>query len=130
MPSLISLTFDDGLRCQFDKAIPILDANVIPATFFLIADNKPTHENHANEWSKINWCAEDIGRLKAAIEKGHEIGSHSVSHDGNKMRHEQDNETRESKRLNWQSAAIQMSWRFLLLARLGSACVTDMTVSS
>jgi len=25
MQSLISLTFDDGLRCQFDNAVPILN---------------------------------------------------------------------------------------------------------
>ena len=36
--ALVSLTFDDGFRCQFEKALPILDAYDIPATFFLIAN--------------------------------------------------------------------------------------------
>ncbi|HEV2401926.1 MAG TPA: polysaccharide deacetylase family protein [Candidatus Sulfotelmatobacter sp.] len=35
MPSLISITFDDGLRCQFEKALPILDHHSLKATFFL-----------------------------------------------------------------------------------------------
>ena len=99
MPSLISLTFDDGFRCQFDKALPILDANEIPATFFLIANEKPTHESRINEWWKIEWRDEDIEMLKAAIKKGHEIGSHSVTHDKNKMPQQPDVETRESKKL-------------------------------
>ncbi len=44
MQSLITLTFDDGLRCQFEKAVPILDSYGMPATFFLIANRELTHE--------------------------------------------------------------------------------------
>jgi hypothetical protein len=36
-PALVSLTFDDGLRCQFEQAVPILDRHGFPATFFLVA---------------------------------------------------------------------------------------------
>jgi Polysaccharide deacetylase len=31
-------TFDDGLRCQFEQAVPILDRYRLPATFFLVAN--------------------------------------------------------------------------------------------
>jgi len=36
MQSLVSLTFDDGFRCQFGEALPILNSYGMPATFFLI----------------------------------------------------------------------------------------------
>jgi peptidoglycan/xylan/chitin deacetylase (PgdA/CDA1 family) len=100
-PALISLTFDDGFRCQFDQALPILDHHGIPATFFLIANRQPIHEieNHKNEWWKIDWRDEDILMLRKAIQGGHEVGSHSVTHDGRKMPTQPEFEARESKKL-------------------------------
>jgi peptidoglycan/xylan/chitin deacetylase (PgdA/CDA1 family) len=108
MRSIISLTFDDGFRCQFERARPILNNHGIPATFFLIADQQPTHENRRNEWWKIDWCNEDIAMLKKVVQEGHEIGSHSVTHDGTKMPRQPDFEARESKRLieNWMGTEI------------------------
>jgi len=76
--ALISLTFDDGLRRQFEQAVPILDQYALPATFFLIANTLPFHERP--EWRKIEWNANDIQLLKSMAQGGHEIGSHSVSH--------------------------------------------------
>jgi peptidoglycan/xylan/chitin deacetylase (PgdA/CDA1 family) len=76
--AFVSLTFDDGLRCQFDQAVPILDKYDFPATFFLIANTLPSHERP--EWRKIEWNAGDIQLLKSMAQRGHEIGSHSVSH--------------------------------------------------
>jgi len=108
MSSLVSLTFDDGFRCQFDQALPILDVHAIPATFFLIANQEPTHEGRTNEWWKIDWREEDIVMLKKAVQAGHEIGSHSVTHDGTKMPRQPEFEARESKRLieNWMGTEI------------------------
>lgn len=77
-PALVSLTFDDGLRCQFDKAMPILDQHRLCATFFLIANSNPTHEQP--NWPKIDWSRQDNQLLKNMILRGHEIGAHSVSH--------------------------------------------------
>lgn len=100
-PALISLTFDDGLRCQFEHAVPILQRYDFPATFFLVANEDATHEcwNHANDWWKIDWRASDITMLKQLIHDGHEIGSHSVSHHPDTMRRQPEFEVRESKRL-------------------------------
>jgi peptidoglycan/xylan/chitin deacetylase (PgdA/CDA1 family) len=88
MQSRISLTFDDGLRCQFDNAIPVLNRHRIPATFFLIANQDATHESwdHRDEWWKIDWSKGDIANLKKLIDDGHEIGSHSVTHHPEKMK--------------------------------------------
>src|SRR6266849_656384 len=81
-PALISLTFDDGLRCQFERAVPILDQHGLPATFFLAANTAPDHVDwceHPN-WPKVSWSESDIQLLKDLIKRGHEIGSHSVWH--------------------------------------------------
>ncbi len=82
----VSLTFDDGLRCQFERAVPILDQYGFPATFFLTANNDLVQEPwlgaRSKGWRKIDWREGDISALKKIIQDGHEIGSHSVSHKG------------------------------------------------
>jgi peptidoglycan/xylan/chitin deacetylase (PgdA/CDA1 family) len=107
-PALISLTFDDGLRCQFEHAVPILDQYGFLATFFLTANASPIHidwHDHL-DWRKIEWNADDIQLLKSVAQRGHEIGSHSVWHkfpnpDHPKFRSDFDPtfEAEESKRL-------------------------------
>lgn len=77
-PALVSLTFDDGLRCQFERAVPILDKYGFPATFFLIANTDPIHQQP--DWPKIDWSEQDKQSLKSMQKRGHEIGAHSVSH--------------------------------------------------
>lgn len=106
MGSLVSLTFDDGLRCQFEHALPLLNAHGFPATFFLIANQEPTHEG---KWRKIDCSETDIAMLKQAVQGGHEIGSHSVTHDFHRMPTQPELETAESKRLieNWMGAEIR-----------------------
>lgn len=81
-PALISLTFDDGLRCQFEQAVPILDQHGFPATFFLLANTDPIHIDGAShpDWRKTDWSEKDIQFLKGMVQRGHEIGAHSVHH--------------------------------------------------
>jgi peptidoglycan/xylan/chitin deacetylase (PgdA/CDA1 family) len=81
-PALVSLTFDDGLRCQFEQAVPILNQYGLPATFFLTANTSPIHidwHDHP-DWRKIESNPDDIRLLKSVAKRGHEIGSHSVWH--------------------------------------------------
>ena len=81
-PALVSLTFDDGLRCQFAQAVPVLNDHGFLATFFLVANNDPIHTDgfvHPS-WSKTDWNENDIQFLKSMVQKGHEIGAHSVHH--------------------------------------------------
>jgi peptidoglycan/xylan/chitin deacetylase (PgdA/CDA1 family) len=82
-PALVSLTFDDGLRCQFEQAVPILDRYGFPATFFLVANTDPIHTDGSTshpDWSKTDWSEKDIQSFKGMIQRGHEIGAHSVHH--------------------------------------------------
>jgi len=80
--ALISLTFDDGLRCQFEHAVPILDRHGFQATFFLVANTDPIHTDGYSHpaWSKTDWNENDIQFVKGMIQTGHEIGAHSVHH--------------------------------------------------
>jgi peptidoglycan/xylan/chitin deacetylase (PgdA/CDA1 family) len=102
MQALISLTFDDGLRCQFEKAVPILEGYGMRATFFLIANREATQESwygHRDDWWKIDWREEDIANLKKLINDGHEVGSHSLTHHMQKMQGDPRGEACESKKL-------------------------------
>jgi peptidoglycan/xylan/chitin deacetylase (PgdA/CDA1 family) len=80
--AFVSLTFDDGLRCQFERAVPILDQYGFPATFFLVANTDPIHTDGCPhpDWRKINWSEEDIAFLKGMVQRGHEVGAHSMTH--------------------------------------------------
>jgi peptidoglycan/xylan/chitin deacetylase (PgdA/CDA1 family) len=124
MRSLVSLTFDDGLRCQFDKALPILDQHGFKATFFLSANQDSTHDlwnNHKDDWWKIDWRPDDIAMLRALIRDGHEIGSHSVSHHPEKLKRPErsDLEAGESKRSieGWIGTKVS-SFCYPLVARI------------
>lgn len=66
MRPMVSLTFDDGLKCQLDHAIPEMDRRGIKGTFFLPSS-----------------CPDfplDIPRWLSVSKRGHEIGSHSATH--------------------------------------------------
>jgi len=97
--ALITLTFDDGLRCQFERAVPILDHYGFPATFFLVANTDPTHTDGGThpEWRKINWSKEDIQLLKGMVRRGHEIGTHGVTHRRPEVEHDPKFEAEKSK---------------------------------
>lgn len=62
----VSITFDDNESGQFSHAVPIMNEKGIKATFFVITENV---ENN-NQWAD----------LQKALDAGHEVGSHSVSH--------------------------------------------------
>ena len=102
MQSIISLTFDDGLLCQFESALPILNSHGIRATFFLIANRNPTHDlwsGHTHDWWKIQWRDDDVAMLRRLVQDGHEIGSHSVTHHPTEMPKQAALEACESKKL-------------------------------
>lgn len=84
--ALVSLTFDDGLLCQFERAVPVLDQLGFPATFFLIANTESIFEDPwASErgytWHKISWSESEIQLLQKMRAGGHEIASHTVKHE-------------------------------------------------
>jgi hypothetical protein len=64
-PAFVSLTLDDGLRCQLEQAVPIFDRYGFPATFFLVANTDPIHTDGCShpDWSKTDWSEKDTTHL-------------------------------------------------------------------
>ncbi|MCZ7649328.1 MAG: polysaccharide deacetylase family protein [Planctomycetota bacterium] len=62
----VSLSFDDGMTSQLERAIPYLDRLGLRGTFYL---NTP-----GDAWR------ERLEPWKAVVEKGHEAGNHTCSH--------------------------------------------------
>lgn len=62
----VNLAYDDALDSQLDNAIPALNKYGIKGTFYLNVVS-PTLVNRLNDW-------------RAAAQKGHELGNHSIFH--------------------------------------------------
>jgi len=98
-PALVSLTFDDGLRCQFERAVPILEEHRFRATFFLVANTDPIHTDGYQhpDWRKIDWSEKDIRFLRNMIQRGYEVGAHSVTHRYPQLDNDPNGEAEKSK---------------------------------
>jgi peptidoglycan/xylan/chitin deacetylase (PgdA/CDA1 family) len=72
--SAFSLTFDDGLKSQFDYAKPVLDDYAFKGTYYVLppylADN-----NQETIWRYGTWY-----QFQTLASEGHEIGSHTMNH--------------------------------------------------
>jgi peptidoglycan/xylan/chitin deacetylase (PgdA/CDA1 family)/FlaG/FlaF family flagellin (archaellin) len=70
---VISISFDDGYRSQFDNAYPLLVSKGVKATFYIITDCirdvEPNNENYMS-----------VSELKTLYDHGNEVASHSVQH--------------------------------------------------
>ncbi len=62
----ISLSYDDAIDSQLDNAIPSLNRHDLQASFYLTLAS-PTVRDRLGEW-------------RAAAERGHELGNHTVDH--------------------------------------------------
>lgn len=65
---LVSITFDDGFRSDFDVALPILERHGARATFFVLTDK-------LDDPARVS-----LVMLRELIRRGHQIGSHTASH--------------------------------------------------
>ncbi len=63
-PKLIALTFDDGPRRSTTPLLDGLAERGVPATFFLIGEQIPGHED----------------TLRRMVDEGHQLGIHSYTH--------------------------------------------------
>lgn len=72
----VVLTYDDGLPCQLDHAVPLLDSLGFKATFYLNA-TAPTLPTRLDDW-------------RAVAASGHELGNHTLYHPCMKVRNGRD----------------------------------------
>jgi len=76
----ITYTFDDGLRSQYTKALPVLEGLGLKTTFFIVPGLTPNVTEEARrkriaDWGSISW-----NEWVEVTAKGHEIGNHSLEH--------------------------------------------------
>lgn len=71
----VSFTFDDGHAAHARSLVPLLDKYGFRATFFLISSQVPEEPAADDRKPKAAWA-----EWRAVAERGHEIGSHSVTH--------------------------------------------------
>ena len=64
--SAVCLTYDDGLDCHLDVAIPALDSLKLKGTFYCTGYSSSLH-SRINDW-------------RAITQNGHELGNHSLFH--------------------------------------------------
>jgi peptidoglycan biosynthesis protein MviN/MurJ (putative lipid II flippase)/peptidoglycan/xylan/chitin deacetylase (PgdA/CDA1 family) len=100
----VALTFDDGYADNFEQAVPLLERSGHRATFFVVA-------GAIDDGSPFDWDMDSAGidqrrmtwdQLRDLRARGHEIGSHSLTHplDLRTLSDDQlDAEVRGSKRL-------------------------------
>lgn len=76
-PPAVCLTFDDVDQEFMRNALPILDEEQVRATLFVIAGSLSGVELHniSQDSRPLPPC-----RLRSMVEKGHEIGSHGLTH--------------------------------------------------
>ncbi len=70
-----SLTFDDGLISQYEYLEPILSKYGLKATFFLITGSLQDNPEQKPQWRFGYWH-----QFTELARKGHELGSHTVTH--------------------------------------------------
>jgi peptidoglycan/xylan/chitin deacetylase (PgdA/CDA1 family) len=71
---VISVTFDDGWANQYTNALPAMQANGIPGTFYIISDEvQNTTPADGSDYM-------DQAQVKSLFAAGNEIGSHTIDH--------------------------------------------------
>jgi len=68
---IVSIDFDDGWASQYTNAVPLLRANGLTASFYIITSQSITAPNPI--------CM-DVADLRALIADGDEIGNHTATH--------------------------------------------------
>jgi peptidoglycan/xylan/chitin deacetylase (PgdA/CDA1 family) len=77
----VVVTFDDGYRCNYEHAAPILAEAGVPATFFVVTDmvgtdRVPSWDEHIR--GRVQWM--DWPQVRELAAQGFEIGSHTRTH--------------------------------------------------
>ncbi len=79
-PKPIIITFDDGYSCFYENALPVLSEYNFKSVVFLITGyigKKNTWEPFPGQHNSYHLSLDEI---KTIAERGHEIGSHTISH--------------------------------------------------
>lgn len=76
----VAITFDDGVACAYENALPILQEYGYPATVFVISGLLGGHNDWCEEFGFPRRRMLVKSEVRALAEAGVDIGSHTVSH--------------------------------------------------
>jgi peptidoglycan/xylan/chitin deacetylase (PgdA/CDA1 family) len=76
----VAITFDDGVACAYENALPILQEYGCPATVFVISGLLGGHNDWCEEFGFPRRRMLVNSEVRALVEAGVDIGSHTVSH--------------------------------------------------
>jgi peptidoglycan/xylan/chitin deacetylase (PgdA/CDA1 family) len=99
----ISIRFDDSHQTHIDIAIPMLDERGLTGTFLVNPGDRGFQQNE-EAW-------------RAAVQQGHELGDHSLDHNGAKTDEEAERQIGEAARI---IRGIQLEPRLLVFQRGGA----------
>lgn len=100
-PKTICITFDDGLRDNYDVAAPILNQYGVCASFFIIAATLDGADVCRTGFSSVPGKFMTVNELRSLKDASHELGSHSLTHESFSLLRQDEifNELNESKKL-------------------------------
>lgn len=104
----VSLTFDDGTVDQYKVALPLMERHGVRATYFLITGAR-TKRGQQGLWldGKHSRRLFDWEAAAEIASKGHEIGSHGVSHSDLRRLFWRDELNQVERELRWSQKAIE-----------------------
>ncbi|MEO5875816.1 MAG: polysaccharide deacetylase family protein [Streptosporangiaceae bacterium] len=73
--TVISLTFDDGLKDQYANILPTLKATGVKATFYVVSGRVYEKGTSHDDPKQMSWA-----EIKSVADAGNEIGGHTVDH--------------------------------------------------
>ncbi len=76
----VVITFDDGLACAYENALPILLEYGYPGTVFVISGLLGGHNNWCEEFGFPLRRMLTVAEMRALLDAGVDIGSHTVNH--------------------------------------------------
>lgn len=76
----VAITFDDGVACSYENALPILQEYGYPATMFAISGLLGGYNEWCDEFGFPRRRMLVNSEVRALVEAGVDIGSHTVNH--------------------------------------------------
>lgn len=76
----IAITFDDGLACIYENALPILQEFGYPSSLFIVSGCVNGHNEWGKEFGLPRRRMLTSGEIRALAESGVNIGAHTINH--------------------------------------------------
>lgn len=76
----VAITFDDGLACDYENALPILQEFGYPASVFIVTGKVGKFNNFSENYGFSRRRMLNANEIRTLADAGIDIGSHTVNH--------------------------------------------------